>query len=576
MRKRFEHSDEAALREQFIERQPVRAVYQRRSRIRRACQVYRDAFPGDSILNNTHTTEWADAWRQQLGGHAQATRRGLLWALFGWWKWLFEQRLIDDNVLDLVPCERLAVEEMPPLTLRCNLQRLVAEHIAGIDGVSDQSRASYCWWLKRFNVFINHPSEGASFDGDRLRIPQETLVAWFRRICSNYERITVLQATNVLSDFFDTLADRGTLKDNPLERLRRAFPMGKRLGIAYALAADDHEAALASLARPSMFSSPLADRMSAFLALKRAVGCRYSHGTTVLRDFDRFLIDEGTDGHITSLLLARWRASRPELSPASHRLRWIVMRQFCVYLHRYEPETYVPDPLFGRHPIPQFKPHILQAETMRVLLDGVSAVAPGSRFALRPHTYTTLLTILYTTGLRISEALALCLKDVDLDTRLLVIRKSKFGKSRIVPFSDGLLPVIEKYQSVRREVLGTPEDDAPFFVTQYGGHYSKNSVNTVWQRLLRATGLGGGRGQGPRIHDLRHSFATLRLLAWYREGADVEAKLPLLSTYLGHSSIWATQRYLTILPQIRQAASERFHRYGGSLISFEGGSHELN
>lgn len=576
MKKRFEHSDEERLREQFIESRPVSAVHSRRSQIRRACQVFREVSPGDSILNHTYSTAWANAWRQRLEGYAPATRISMLWSMFGWWKWLFEERVIEDNVLDLVPCERLAVEELPPLVLRCNLQRLGAEHIAGLDGVSDRSRESYRVWIKRFNVFINRLPAGASFEGDRLRLPQETLRAWFRRICSDYERITVLQATSVLSGFFDTLADNGVLNQNPLERLRSTFPMGKRLGVAYALAADDHEAALALLARPPIFSSPLADRISGFLDLKRAVGCRYGHGVTALRDFDRFLINEKGNVPITGRLLARWHASRPELSPATHRLRWSVMHQFCVYLHRYETETYIPDPLLGRRPIPRFKPHIVDAETMRTLLDSVPTVAAGSRFPLRPHTYKTLLILLYTTGLRISEALALRQSDVNLDTRVLVIRESKFGKSRLVPFSDGLLPVLKGYQSTRQDLLGTADCAAPFFVTQYGGHYTKNSVNNVWQRLLRATRLGGGRGGGPRLHDLRHTFATLRLLAWYREGADVEAKLPLLSTYLGHSSVWATQRYLTILPQIHEAASKRFHLYGGSIISPEGGRHELN
>ena len=351
--------------------------------------------------------------------------------------------------------------------------------------------------------------------------------------------------------------------------------MGKRVGIAYALASKDPASALAALARPPSFHSVVAEHLTSFLTLKHAVGCRYPHAPTVLRDFDRFLADANENGPITNALLAQWHALRPDLSPATKRLRWSVMRQFCMYLRRFQPETCIPDPILGRHPLPRLKPHIVQPATMRILLAAVPAVVSGERFALRPHTYTALLTLLYTTGLRISEARALRIVDVNLGSRVLVIRRSKFGKSRIVPFSDGLLTVLEEYHRTRRALLGPTSDEAPFFVTQYGGHYRKTSIGTVWQRILRTTGLGGARGCGPRIHDLRHSFATLRLLAWYRDGADVEARLPLLSTYLGHSSVGATQRYLTILPDIQQSSSERFHRYGGSLISSEGGRHEL-
>ncbi len=575
MKQRFEHSAEERLREQYIFDHPVRAVPTRRYHIRKACRAFCQAFPNDSILNHTHSTEWATAWRLQLVGITPGSRMKLLWGLFGWWKWLFEKRVIDDNVLDLVSCERLGIEEMAPLVLRCNLQRMSADHISNLDSISDGSRQAYHLWLKRFNVFINRLPAGASVQGGRLNLSEETLNGWFRHICQKYTRTTVLDATNVLSAFFDALTRNGVLDDNPLERLRQAFPVGKRLGIAYALASEDREASLASLARPPMFSSPLADKLIGFLNLKHAVGCRYAHGYTVLRDFDRFLADEGKDGPITSPLLTRWHSSRPDLSASTHRGRWCVMRQFCLYLQRYQPETYIPDPLLGRYPTPCLKPHIVQPETMRVLLDAVPSVAPGSRFALRPHTYKALLTLLYTTGLRISEALALRIVDVEFDTRLLVIHESKFGKSRIVPFADGMLIVLREYHRIRQNILGDADGDAPFFITQYGGHYSRHSVYTVWQCLLRAADLDAGRGQRPRIHDLRHSFATLRLLAWYREGADVEAKLPMLSTYLGHSSVGATQRYLTILPEIRQAAIEKFHRYGGSLIFSKGGSHEL-
>ena len=577
MRGEFNHQDEDRLREQFFARQRQRWNWAaaQRSSIRRTCQAYRRAYPDDSILNHTHSTEWVSTWQQQVSGLAPASRMNQLHHVSDWWRWLFEERLIDDNVFALVDCERLAVEALPPLVLQCNLQRLTAEHLCGLDRVGPESRRAYRAWLNRFNLFINRLPQGPRFEGDRLQLAEPTLAAWFRHLCSQYARRTVQFATNVLSGFFDTLATRGVLDENPLARLHRAYPTGGRLGVAYALASDNREASLAALAREPMFVSVLAEHLSGFVALKRAVGCRYLAAPRVLRDFDRFFVRHGNEGTITRSLLARWHASRPGLSPASHHSRSCLMHQFCLYLQRHKPGTYIPDPVLSRHPAFYPKANILQPETMRALLDAVPSVAPGSIFALRPHTHTTLLTLLYTTGLRISEALALRVTDVDLTGQLLVIHRSKFGKSRIVPFTDGLRSVLEDYHRVRQDLLGVPGDEAPFFIAQHGGHYSECAISNVWLLLLKATHLDGGKGQRPRIHDLRHSFATLRLLSWYREGADVEAKLPLLSTYLGHSSVQATQWYLTILPEIRLEASERFHRYGGALVCCDGGGHEF-
>jgi integrase len=134
--------------------------------------------------------------------------------------------------------------------------------------------------------------------------------------------------------------------------------------------------------------------------------------------------------------------------------------------------------------------------------------------------------------------------------------------------------ILRDYHRRRIQLLGAPAPEAPFFVTLYGGHYRQASFHKVWRRLMRHTGL-DRPGARPRIHDLRHSFATLRLAAWYRDGEDVAAKLPLLSTYLGHTTIAATQRYLTILPETLLAASERFRAYSGSLITAAGEDHAL-
>ena len=149
--------------------------------------------------------------------------------------------------------------------------------------------------------------------------------------------------------------------------------------------------------------------------------------------------------------------------------------------------------------------------------------------------------------------------------RLITIRETKFYKSRLVPFSDGLLDVLRAYHRRRIGQLGAPRPEAAFFPTEAGGHYALQSIYPGWHALLRRAGLDAD-GCRPRIHDLRHSFATLRLATWYREGADVNAKLPLLTTYMGHAQVAATQVYLTMLPEMLQIVSDRFRQYGGALV----------
>jgi integrase/recombinase XerD len=577
MKPRFDEAAEQDFREAFIKaRGGTRAsANQVRSCIRCSCLAFREEFPADSILNHTHSTEWVRPWNARQAGCSFGMRLNRLQTLGGWWQWLFECRVIDDNVFKFVSCVQLARDAAPLLILRCNLRRYIAEYLQSRSDLSTRSRESDGSWLMRFNLFINQRPEILG-DETKLELGEAVLGAWFRSVCAaGRPRAAVVRSAGTLSTFLDYLVSRGVLGENALQRLSEAFPVGRRVGVAYALAADDQSTALRALARPPEFCSSLAEHIAAFFDLKRAAGCTERYGRSILRDFDRFLVTQGEQGPITSMLLARWGASRPDLGPGSRRERWILIRQFCLYLRRYLPETCVPDLLLGRFPPSRFRPRIVQPQEMTKLLAAVTTVVPGSRWALRPAIYRMLLLLLYSTGLRISEALELQVGDVDLHERVITIRQTKFYKSRLVPFSDGLLTFLRDYQRERLRLVGAPSRDAAFFPTRDGDHYTQSSVNYVWQDLLEHAGLRGVAARGPRVHDLRHSFATLRLAAWYHEGVDVEAMLPRLATYLGHAKVASTYLYLTILPETLLAASERFRGYGGSLITAKGGSHAL-
>jgi site-specific recombinase XerD len=210
---------------------------------------------------------------------------------------------------------------------------------------------------------------------------------------------------------------------------------------------------------------------------------------------------------------------------------------------------------------PQFVPYIFSQEELQRLLDA-TACCESPRSKLRPYTLRMLLLLLYGAGLRISEALSLTLANVDLPAGLLTIRESKFYKTRLVPMSSALTSALGVYVAQRAKEHSTKPDTA-LFLTRAATPVVRHTAENIFSRLRVRAGVlrhDGSRYQ-PRLHDLRHAFAVHRLVSWYRQGADVQRLLPQLATYLGHVHIAATQRYLTMTPELLHEAGKRFERY---------------
>jgi site-specific recombinase XerD len=217
---------------------------------------------------------------------------------------------------------------------------------------------------------------------------------------------------------------------------------------------------------------------------------------------------------------------------------------------------------------PEFVPHIFSQEELQRLLDA-SAYCESPRSKLQPNTWRMLILLLYGAALRISEALSLTLADIDLPAGILTIRESKFYKTRLVPMSPALSSALKMYVAWRTKEHST-KPEAALFLTRNGNPLARYTAENVFRRLRVRAGVvrhDGGRYQ-PRLHDLRHAAAVHRLISWYRQGADVQRLLPKLATYLGHIHIAATQRYLTMTPELLHEASQRFERYAC------GGQHE--
>jgi integrase len=309
----------------------------------------------------------------------------------------------------------------------------------------------------------------------------------------------------------------------------------------------------------SLFHSPLALRFKAFLET-RCSGRRGESTEKILRYLDRFLMHELKPGQtITRLVAERWIASVQHLSTGTRINRISVLRQFCRYLSLFHRRTYIVPPSYvprRTRPVPYI---YTRTDVCRMM---AAARKLGPRGSLRPAVVSTLIGFLYATGIRIGEALNLRLADIDTRRRLIEIREGKFKKSRYVPLSASTTREILAYLERRKRAGFSTVPGAYVFPNIIGTRHGHPGFVTIFLELVRRLGLRGPKGErGPRIHDLRHTFAVNRLLAWYRQGVNLGSKLPLLATYLGHTTVTGTQVYLHATAELLKSAGRRFHEH---------------
>lgn len=211
---------------------------------------------------------------------------------------------------------------------------------------------------------------------------------------------------------------------------------------------------------------------------------------------------------------------------------------------------------------PPFVPYIYNAKELRALFDACLSYQKH-KVRLEPYMVRTLLLLLYGAGLRIREAISLTLADVDLSQALLIIRETKFRKTRLVPIGKQLDQILLQYATQRQRENYSQNPDAPFFIGRNGKAVKKITIEYAFNLIRKKAGIrrtDGGRFQ-PRLHDLRHSFAVHRLTTWYKQGADVQRLLPVLSVYMGHVCLSSTSTYLTMTPALLEEAGRRFEQY---------------
>lgn len=310
--------------------------------------------------------------------------------------------------------------------------------------------------------------------------------------------------------------------------------------------------------RANIFKGPLAGEFERFVEIMKGLG-KYDSHFWLMGRLDKFLADHHPNTKaLTKEILTEWFDTFSHLNLCTqqgYRSNIFLLCKFlrCENLENSAREQFM---VIRR---PSFRPYVFSKAEVAQLISAARAMRIMPKDPLRPMTFELVVSLLYACGLRISEVIFLNVGDYDSSEGILKIRKTKFGKTRLVPASSSMRQKIEEYLQ-RRSDLGLPIDtESALIWSPYNGRPSLEFMKIALMRLMRKTGIKPPHGRcGPRVHDLRHSFAVHKLLEWYQQGLDVPLMLPRLSTYLGHINIESTQHYLQYIPEVLMEANRRF------------------
>jgi len=309
-----------------------------------------------------------------------------------------------------------------------------------------------------------------------------------------------------------------------------------------------------------MTSEELKNLLDVYLTVRSAIGRKDNALRILLKDFVAYLISNEMHHPILARNAVDWAcissATRGESGRSS---RLSAARGFLKHLQASEPNTEIPDK-YLLSSVKRRKPYILSEQEKIDLLDAASAIKPGD--ILRPHTYATIIGLMASTGLRVSEAIKLTVNDIHLNTNppKIFVMETKFYKSRIVPLHSSTAKKLRLYQNKRLSMGYAGLSDA-FFVSEKGKHINYDTLHKWFNRTTKRLNMHpcDDQGRSPTLHSLRHSFAVERLTRWCKEGVSTKDLLPNLSVYLGHVRLEDTYWYLTATPELLLTASELFH-----------------
>jgi integrase len=295
--------------------------------------------------------------------------------------------------------------------------------------------------------------------------------------------------------------------------------------------------------------------------MRRGLGFKLREAGNGLIDFVRFL-ERHKASYITQALALEWVRQPRSAHPAYWAARLSYVRGFARYRSATDPRTQVPPTTLLPFKPKRARPYLYSDEEIRSLLR--AAIRMPYRYErgkLRPWVYYCLFGLLSVSGLRLSEARNLELQDVDLKAAVLTIRGTKFGKTRLVPLHASTCKVLASYIARRRRHWAGRAVSSYLFVSSRGNRLDGGDIHRAFYAVSRKIGLRGvSDKRGPRLHDMRHRFATNTLVQWYRSGQDPERRLPVLSAYLGHVHVGDTQWYLEGCPELMREAMKRLQK----------------
>jgi len=317
----------------------------------------------------------------------------------------------------------------------------------------------------------------------------------------------------------------------------------------------------------TMVPSRLERAIARFLAHKRALGRRYYGEELLLRRLCHRLKKDGAH-ELGADSFRRWLASLRNRHPNTRRKAHQIVRNFCLYRHRSEPDCFVPSEDFAKLQ-PYVTPVVIEPKQIGRMLQLASGLLPTPHSPLRGPVARLAVVLLYTAGLRIGELLRLNVGDVEDNGTVLRIRESKFHKSRLVPLSPSASRELRHYLRQRGQRFPMNAHSPLLCGHRRRGPkgYSRPGMQGAICRLYATADVRDGQGRYPRVHDMRHSFALQALIRWYRSGADVQSMLPKLALFMGHVSIESSAYYLRWVPTLRRLASERFENQFGRLVA---------
>lgn len=304
---------------------------------------------------------------------------------------------------------------------------------------------------------------------------------------------------------------------------------------------------------------PLHEKIYEYISFRKSVGFTMRNTEYVFKEFDDFLsINYPKVRIITRPVFIDYLTSIKQIHLRARNYRVTMLRGFCRYLFQQDNRHYVPEKRILPNGKRKVVPYIFSDDDIRKILNEIKSRPKRKIVNFSKGTVISLLSV---TGLRVSEACRLNMSDVDLKQGIIHIKRSKFFKSRIIPVSESTVQALIYYKQTRMGYFRTTDPLAPFFVGMTGHRIIRENIGRIFRQAIRELKINTDQGTIPRVHDLRHTFATRSLEKVSLSGGDPEAHLPTLATYLGHVNLDYTQTYLHPSAELIRSAGDKFSNY---------------